>query len=463
MTDQIEVSFIDANGNHQNIKNWTEYDIQKDFFDFADGFTLVLEDDRLDQLTQHLEVGMRLEFKINKFNILVGYIDSIDLAYTRGGHGKSLTIRGRDVCGLLSDAHVYPNLGLGGNTQYQFNPLDKLSDALNVILTNGLTPIENLFTNDLNGNLQLLEKSQIGNAAFSTGFGTGIKVKGRNLSKSYNSNLEKLCKPEKGESYIGYATRLATRAGCFIKCMPGTDNALLISPPTYQRVGFSAPYNLNHIYIQSTVNNIHEGRLKISYKNQPSVIIGEANHGGPTFRKETQKVVCINEFTGYVKNTQTLDVSNSIPSVKNALQQLTTGPINENNSGYLLLAPNLDLYSVATQNVIGTTAISSRPYYYVDYNAETPEELIISVAELMAKFQDDFLELEYTVDNHTNNGVPWNTNLMCNVSDEAISPNQCMTGQFWIQKVNFTKSRGGGTETKLLLRLPYTHVVNFTS
>jgi prophage tail gpP-like protein len=40
---------------------------------------------------------------------------------------------------------------------------------------------------------------------------------------------------------------------------------------------------------------------------------------------------------------------------------------------------------------------------------------------------------------------------MVNVVDETFG----CSGLFWIQKRVFTKSRGGGTKTHLLLRLPY--------
>ena len=474
MVDQITVQFIDSNGATQSIQDWSEYNIQRDFFDPADGFTLVCEDDRADQLNSLMQVGQRLLFNLNNFTILVGYIDTMEYSYTRGGHGKMLIIRGRDICGILGDAVVYPNLGLGGTTDYQFNPDTTLSQAMNGIFLNGLTTITSLLTNGNGFNLAPLSNSTLGSQTAGQGFGTGIKSKaktGRGISSSYQSNLKRLCKPEKEETYLHYASRLAKHAGAFIKCMPGSDAALFVGTPNYNTS--NVPYSLQHYYQTEmrfnsnpvTANNIHDGKLRVSYKDQPSVIIGEATHGQANFRKQTTKVICINEFTGYIQGTTSLTIDNAIPNVKNAVEQLTTGAVGATNqNGYYLLAANNDLYTAADQNVIGIQTNFSRPYYYIDHNAQTVEELMIGVAELMATFQDKFFDLEYVVDQHSNNGYPWGINQMCSVADDTFGPpNKSLNGQYWIQKVNFIKSRSEGTQTVLTLRLPFTHVVNFTS
>lgn len=588
--DQVVVTFQNlVTGSLQSITNWTSYNITRDFFKEADGFTLVLEDDRAKQLSLELQVGQRLQFFVNNCCILVGYVDIVELSYTRGGKGQNLSIMGRDICGILDDAHVYPNLGgnaygshvvttstevvTGQQTasnpyvstftnnyssqqnnspsqqtqftqnttttqitsvniiNYQFSSSTTLKQALTAILINGLTPITNLIIDD-----------GIGALTFATGFGTGIRVKrksGRGLAKSFQSNLNKLCKPEKGETYLRYACRLAKKAGCFIKCVPGTDNTLFVGPPIYDRT-VAPPFTLNHTYLDSKGNNVHHGKMKVSYKEQPSVIIGECTHGDSTFRKQTFKVVCINELTGYIPGSTTLSIDTAIANVGQAIGILTTGvpgtgkatsktttstsnpggfaqggqsglgslggyssptsnsggqfqggqnAFNSQNqgtfnsvayintedpiittstvqippSGYYLLPPNVDLYNVLNRTIIGVQTNFSRPLYYVDYNAQTPEELMLGVSELMADFQDKFFSLEYTLDQHTNNNVVWTPNLMVSVTDNAFAPgNSSVSNTYWIQKVNFTKSRSGGTETHLTLNLPYTHTVNFS-
>lgn len=497
MSDQVSVQF-DNNGAFQNVTNWTTYNIQRDFFHAADGFYLTCEDDRADQLASEIQVGMRLKFYVNNCCIMVGYIDNIELSYERCGRGKVLMIEGRDICGILADAHLYPNLGNGGTTDYQFTPQTTLSQALNTILANGLTPIKNIVNEDGTP----FSSSTAGSLTFATGFGVGVRSRGRTgrgIAKSFASNLARECKPEKCESYLRYASRLAKHAGCFIKCVPGSDDTLFVGPPTYDRTQ-PAPFYLDHGYSNTATNNTQHGRMRVSYKEQPSVIIGEATHGVSTFRKQTFKVACINELTGYNSGATTLDINNAIPNVGNAIGQLTTGVPSTNTaqvstttnvsrfypaggaagppetvnqttittvtvppSGYYLLPPNYDLYESLSNTVIGVQSNFSRPFYYVDYNAQTPEELMIGVAELMADFQDRFFELEYKIDQHSNSGAVWATNLMCGVNDQAFAPgNKSISNTYWIQRVNFTKSRCGGTETCVVLKLPYTHMINLT-
>jgi hypothetical protein len=509
MPDQVIVQFINGDNNIQSVTNWTSYNIQQDFFKSSDGFTLICEDDRAEQLSNDMQIGQRLQFVVNNSPILVGYVDSIDLSYDRTG-GKKLTIEGRDICGILEDAHVYPNLGTNKTIDYQFNPTDTLAYALNTILvSNNLTPITKLVNED---GTTPFSSSAAGSLTFATGFSVGIRSKGktgRGIYKSFTSNLNRLCKPEKGETYLRYASRLAKHAGCFIKCIPGCDNTLFIGPPTYDRTNFT-PFAIQHQYVDNAANNAQHGRLKVSYKEQPSVIIGEATHGTATFRKQTFKVVCINECTGYQPGSTILSVDTAIPNVGNAIGLLTTGvsptggkttfipgtparnqvapanpfapPPDINNpqetiivhtpgteavtvapTGYYLIPPNYNLYNTLSRTIINTQTNFSRPYYYVDYNAQTPEELMIGVTELMADFQDRFLELEYKVQNHSQNNVVWSRNLMCTVTDNAFAPgNQSMANVYWIEKVNFTKSRNGGTETNIVMRIPYTHMTNLT-
>jgi hypothetical protein len=508
MPDQVIVQFINENNKIQSVTNWTSYNIQQDFFKSADGFTLTCEDDRVDQLSNDMQVGQRLQFVINNCPVLVGYVDSLDLSYDRAG-GKKLVIEGRDICGILEDAHLYPNLGTNGIIDYQFTPQTTLSQALNTILVNSLTPIKQLVNEDRTP----FAGSSFGSLTFATGFGVGVRAKGktgRGISKSFTSNLDRLCKPEKGETYLRYASRLAKHAGCFIKCIPGCDNTLFVGPPTYDRTNFTPSFAIQHQYVDNAANNSQRGRLKVSYKEQPSVIIGEATHGTPTFRKQTFKVVCINECTGYQPGSTVLSVDTAILSVGNAIGLLTTGvsptagqttvipgtpsrsqrapadpfapPPDINNPqetiiintpgtkavtvapiGYYLIPPNYNLYHTLNRTIVNTQTNFSRPYYYFDYNAQTPEELMIGVTELMADFQDRFLELEYRLDNHSQNNVTWRRNMMCTVSDNAFAPgSQSMANVYWIEKVNFTKSRNGGTETNIVMRLPYTHMTNLT-
>lgn len=568
MVDEVVVEFetIGDLTQIQSVKSWTSYNITRDFFKPADGFTLICEDDRVDQLLLDIQVGQRLQFVVNNCPILVGYVDTVEMSYERGHKGKSLVIHGRDICGILEDAKLYPNLGkapittttrtirsqvqpnLFGETgtlpgsspsfnnqlqgplsptpqpvqavpntvvtattttnvvNYQFGAQTTLKEAMMAIFVNGLTPITNLIIDDGVGSLTLSQAVGIGVGGRKTG------LTGRGIKKAFQNQIKRLCKPEKNESYLNYARRIMKRAGCFIKCLPGTDNTLVISPPTYNR-NAAPPFIINHLNSNNQSNNVHSGKMKVSYKQQPSVIIGEATHGSPTFRKQTFKVVCINELTGYIPGSTSLNVNTAIPNVGQAIGILTTGvpgtgkpttqtvakTVSQSGpayngltgyinkalggpqitidssvttfntvivppTGYYLLPPNIDLYNAINRTPVVVNTSFSRPFYFEDYNSQTPEELMIAVAELMADYQDKFFELEYRMDNHSNNGHVWAPNLMCQVTDQAFSPsNTSIANTYWVQKVNFTKSRESGTECFITLNLPFTHTVTFTN
>src|ERR1700674_2913958 len=96
------------------IGNWTSYNVERDFFVPADAFTLVCEDDRADQLNNDIQLGMKVRLRVNNNTVLIGYVDDFQYTYNRSS-GKQLTITGRDVLGMASDATVFPNLNQNRN------------------------------------------------------------------------------------------------------------------------------------------------------------------------------------------------------------------------------------------------------------------------------------------------------------------------------------------------------------
>lgn len=429
----------------------TSYQINLDFFSECD-FSIAFEDDRADQLYNIVSSGDKACFYCNDRLVMTGYVETFGMTYSRGG-GKHLNIHGRDTLGILDDSSIYPNLGQGIKG-FHFLPTDKLHYVLKTIFNSApYIKSSNDTVNDPNNGIQIAKDVAALTAA--TGFGIGIKQKGksgRGLSKSFQKNLDRLLTPEKGESYLGYAKRICTRAGCQINMLPGTDDQLLISPPIYDRES-SPPFSLVHYGKSSLKNNVISGSVRTNYRSQPSVIIVEATHGQDTFKQTTQKVVIINEFTGYErKPNEKLSLANAIPSVKDAIDQLTSG-----TNGYVLLAPNQKLYDAIPARVADARTYVSRPWYRVDYNAQTLDEATFYASELMAHAQDNFLEMSYEVAGHSQNGIVFAPNLMIKVYDEAFSESKPIDNNFWIRKVMFSRDRGSNAITHLHLNIPYAH------
>lgn len=436
-----------------SVTNWTSYSIDRDFFYPVDSFTIDCADDRADQLLNSIQIGMKVAFSVNNNDMFIGFIDSFDIEPERGSAGKRLIIRGRDRLGMLADSSIYPNLGSSTFQQtYQFKPADTLSHVVNTILQSapGISGVN--IDDDIAG------------LTAATGFGIGVRQKGktgRGLAKNYQSNLNHLLKPEKAETYLSYIIRIVARTGCEVKMVPGSDSVINIAPPVYDRISNGQPnFSLVRHTINNTLqNNILSSKMSINYKDQPSVIIAEACHGGATYKRVNKKVICINEITGYDRTTnKQLTLTNARPSVQQAVTELTNGV-----TSYSTINPNQNLYDAIPNTIADLTTIVSRPKYVVDYNAQTNEELQFYTAQLMAHYQDKYFTLDYEVQGHTQGGFCWAPNLMVNVVDESFHPTKSLNSKFWIKKVTFTRDASGGCRTRLTLTLPYTHLYNVTN
>lgn len=493
--DQVTVEFADADGNIiDSVSNWTSYSIERDFFNPIDSFMLEMADARADSLMSQIAIGMKVIFKVLNHSIMVGFIDSFDLYTDRGSSGKRLVIRGRDRMGMLFDSSIYPNLGSTTIQEtYQFKATDTLEKVVKTILASapGIDP-DKIYIDDDSKDLTA-----------ATGFGIGIRSRGktgRGLSKSFSSNLGHLLKPEKGETYLGYLSRICTRAGCEIKMQPGTDDSVYIGPPIYERnstpsdrpnkyaafaaVGqpvfwlmrrtinesSNAPNHATALGSSqfSSSNNVISAKMTVDYKDQPSIIIAEGNHGGPTFKKVTRKVICLNELTAWDRKPGLKpSLDNARPSVKQAVDVLTSG-----STGYTLLGVNQDLYNAVPTTIANLQTTVSRPKYIVDYNSQTEDELKFYVAQLMAHYQDRYFGIEYEVMGHTDTssdpfffnaagwGAVWAPNLMVFVNDDQFDPKNTMFGLYWIRKIVLIRDRSGGTRTRIHITLPYTHLYN---
>lgn len=478
------VEFLDQNGAvTKSITNWTSLNVERDYFTPSDAFTLVLEDDREMELQAELQAGMAVKLSIDTHPIMIGYILKYNIKYSKNVY--TLTISGKDLLGYMGQAVCYPNLGHpGSTTNFHFNVNDTIQTALQTIF--------NAFTSSVlipNISVEVEDGAYL---TFATGFATGVKRKGktgRGISHSLNKAMGHLTAPNKGETYLAYALRLAKHIGANIKLAPGRQDVVIVSPPTYDRTNTS-PFKLYHYKTKpnNLMNNILSGEMDIDIDGQPSVIIAElATQGSNTYYQSTLKAVVINELTGYprgINSTGTngalgpltfnfsganalvsgsiLSLSEAIPSVQLAINSLTNGQqiTIDNNSdgyaktGYILLNPNDDVYNELPRTVIAMQTQISCPSYFIDQNAQTLGELRFGAAKAMAEKQEKYFTLKYSVEGWVQNGAIWYPNMMCYVRDEITSPAYPIDGMFWIRKVNYIKSKDTYI-CNLELSLPY--------
>jgi hypothetical protein len=478
----IQVVFYDAKGVAVGdpVTNFTEFNIERNFFVAPDAFTLVLEDDRAKQLSSQLFGGMAVELTLTGSGsnggqlLMLGYIFNYHYNLDRTSHGQKLVISGQDLLGWLNKAVCLPNLGNAAlGTNFHFKADDTFPTIMQTIFdaafANNIGPISAVGT----GFSLSYFDPKVGLQNLATG-GEGLKQgKGRNISKSMNRALNHLSSSNMGETYLGFALRIAKHFGQNIKMQQGSTYQIQIGAPTYNLDNSNYNFRLTHSLSDPTYNNILEGGINLDVESQPSAIIVEkATSGNNFFWQGARKCVVVNEISGYppVPNGSLQRIGSGggiaagisanfssvypIDNVNQALSQL----ISQYN--YIQLTPNQQLYSLIQNCGISlvNTTISS-PEYLMDLSAHSDEELQFAAALRMAEAQDKYLVLNYVVDGFfqkdgDGDSYLWQTDAMCQVDDEALG----ISGLFWIKKVNYSQNRSGGTHTYLELTLPYTHL-----
>lgn len=455
---------ITSGGSGGSFDNSTRINFEKDFFTPANGITVVLEDDRISQLTSFLQRGLKVKVLINGNLNMTAFIFDYHLSYSKTS-GTQLTLTCKDLLEYMGQGTVYPNMGQVNSagqtlaTNFHFKPTDTLKYALQTIA--------NTFVQASSGKSVTVQTDDSGSLTFATGFKTGIAAKGKSgkrQQKSLSKNLGHLTTPQKGESYLAYMLRLAKHAGCNIKMSNSDENIIIVKPPSYDRTE-QPPFELIHYMAppDNVKNNVISAQLRFNLDNQPSVVIVEANTSGDgKFYQSSHKAIAINELTGY-GFPGAADTSDAINSVSLAIAQLTDGNL---GSGYVLAPFNSQLYGVRSNLSIDIDTEISMPYYTVDYNAHTREEATFAAAKILAEHQDRYVEFRYIVQGWTMAGTNavWQPDMMVYVADEVFHPGSSSFTKLpmWIRRVNFTKNRTGGTITEIVCQLPYTHNFEIT-
>lgn len=455
---------ITNNSSSGSFDNSTRINFEKDYFTPANGITIVIEDDRINQLTTFLQRGLKVKVLINGNLNMTAFIFEYNLTYNKNS-GTQLTLSCKDLLEYMAQGTVYPNMGQVNSagqtlaTNFHFKPTDTLKFALQTIA--------NTFVKSTSGKPVTIQTDDSGSLTFATGFKTGLAAKGKSgkrQQKSLSKNLGHLTTPQKGETYLAYMIRLAKHAGCNIKMSNIDENVIIVKPPTYDR-DEAPPFELIHYLAapDNASNNVISGQMRFNLDNQPSVVIVEANTSGDgKFYQSSHKAIAVNELTGYTYPGAS-DPSDAIPSVVDAIAQLTNGNL---GSGYVLAPFNTQLYGTRANLSVDIDTEVSMPYYTVDYNAHTREEATFAAAKILAEHQDRYVEFRYIVQGWTMAGTTavWQPDMMVNVSEEIFHPGSSAFTKLpmWIRRVNFTKSRSGGTTTEIVCQLPYTHNFEIT-
>ena len=503
--EKLTVEFLDSDnqpvaivGVTNSIDDWTSVNIERDFFVPADGGTIVIEDDRIDQLRSVLQNGMKLKISINNNPIMYGYIFKFNIRVSRDS-GTSLTIQFKDLLEYMAQGTCPPNMGYNSQTNFHFNATDTLQTILKRVVDVFNAEIGKLPNQDIQ-----IKVDDTPYMTTATGFGFGLRYSGKRpkaYARSLSKALNHITSPQKGESYLSYILRLVKHIGADIKMAPGSDNVIIVQSPSYES---NFEFKLNHFlskqgYLNgagcsSNENNVHDIEWEYNLDDQHSVVVLEMNTSGDgKFYQNNLKAVAVNEIIGYNINNSTeliggkLEVHafghlvlpgyptnrpdgpsiNPLPQVESFIKQTTTGNL---GTGYKYCEPKQILYR-QTVEFFQQTKVQTKvclPKYAVDPNAHTADELVAGAAKLLAEEQDKFLVVKCTADGWTYPGniggqtkqIIWYPNNICFLSDETVLGKGGIPfsgARFWIRKVNWIKNRNQGTKSIITLTLPYTH------
>lgn len=399
------------------VKGWTEYRISSDYLSPTASWELQFVASLAPQngqvqsdmarLMREIQNGSRIGLRINGNLVLTGYVDQVHIDSSRGS-GTNLLVRGRDALSVACDACVDPH--------FEFPEGQSVKAFLEALMS----PLgfKTFYVSDK------LNRQKMSGSVSTFALDAHDKVVEKQLTTPINSKF----KPQNNEGVYEFAERIGKRFGFYVRA--GVDGqSLFIGSPDYKQ----EPVGTLVHTLDGKRSNILSSGVTWDWSKQPSVIIGSAtgrgSHGDP-FPPYTIKSLMVNEL---------LTDSDQLPVIRKLKEQYK----------HAVQIPRRD-YITRPSRVVEITKFT-KPIWVVDDESATQEHLNNYVRRMMADYQAKFLVAEYVVPGHSQKKKIWVPNSMVTVQDEVSGINQVM----WIKAVEYAKSRGGGTTTKLTLLLPF--------
>lgn len=402
--DEVVISFDDAG---ITVGNWTSYSHNQHFLTPTDGWSFTLGDERAQEVLSRLVPGERVSFRVNGVVQGHGFIGIIDSSATRSG-GSVMTVEGRDVFAPLVDSCVDPTL--------RFQPGNSVREIVTAVMSNFG------FTGDF-------EDDNAGNRAVITGGKVGFKVskkKGR-ISKKF---LNHGARPYNREGAFDFLSRVLKREGLWI--WPTADGAsYVVGAPDFEQ---EPSFNLTLRRGDSSANNVEDAGARKDWEEQPTVVVATGSGAAAAFPGARLKVIVTNEFVAIDPATGELH-----PDVQKVYAA---------NPDALILPPRTSAF--ATKDIFKPQ--SARALYIHDDEARTLEQVSYFAQRELALRQRRTLTYSAEVEGHTQNGAPWSVDTMVTVDDDYNNVHE----RLYVLSRTFSKSRNGGTRTKLELIRPGT-------
>ncbi len=222
----------------QRIENFLSYRVEADLYTADDAFSLDLANPEI-----AVSAGQRCELYVNGVLEMTGIIDRVPSGY--GKPGRTLTVEGRDLGGLLVDSYCEEFIDVQGMTVKAL--AEKLIRKVPFIKRKDIIYLENI-----RGNLK--------------------KKKGRSAALAMMDSAQNFVKVEPGQTIFEVLKTFAMSRGMMFFCMP--DGTFVFGKP---KDGGQAVYRLVTRKSDPSGNNILEGEYlqDISRRYSKITVVGQ--------------------------------------------------------------------------------------------------------------------------------------------------------------------------------------------
>lgn len=401
----------------QKLNNFTSYSFTTDFMGAnsawsveidASHYRVMNENGGSPLLLAKIQPGMSVRLYVNDTLTCTGYIDKVNVTSNRSG-GTIMQISGRDALAPVIDACVDP--------KFSFSDTQTIVDVCRKILVPfGFTKVE---PSSIKGTLKLTLKR----TNLILNHDANHEISGF-IRKTITSPMGSKCKPHSGEGVYQFLERIGKRFG-FHVWADADGETVYLGQPDYSHEPF---FSIQHAkYGETPFNNTIDGNMSVDMTKQPCAIVAEGHGGGGKFRKQTNKILMVNDFL-YPSDTKELT------AFKAAYHEAKVLPRRNIEKPKFITPPKY-----------------LKPFFEYDDASGNQAQLESFVRRKMAELQSQLFSARYTIQGHTQNGAIWATNALVRVDDYVNDIHQ----NLWIKSRTFTKDRSGGTKTTIECILPY--------
>lgn len=393
--DQASVSIFLPNAGIE-YPHFLAYGFSEHYLEPCSKFWFDLDQDELSADELALLVPRQpVEIRVNGLLQCSGVIDDTPIRTGKGG--SVLHIEGRDWLSYALDSQVDPSL--------QFQP----SMTIAQLVTTALGPFG--FTAILDDNAA--------NVAVMTGGSRGLKSNAR-TGKTSKSALAHQIRPYPNEHCIEFVTRVCQREGLWIR--PGaTPGQVIITSPNYTQ---DPLYQFRHSTSDPSQNNIEDGEVIPSGKDQPAILFAYGTGAGGVFPHAGVRCAILNPF------------------------------ISADVSSWLARYPGVPTVEFSSVPAMSGRAIitdkHARPLFKEDPESHTQSEVEAFARREMSLYMRHSLGIHYDIMGHTLGGYPIAIDTMAQVEDDRSN----LHGKFWVMARTFSKTPNEGTRTKVEMIIP---------